>query len=266
LFFNGVGSNFIDKYEFGKRQFVFLSNNDGELAGCIDSKYNHIQWAFSLDRRPSDMKFYPSGHPLPYNLYAAHPVKKGLYFPYDQAEDIIFNDKVEDYFILLQALGATRITARSIKGHSISRDIASDLEIRTKGGYGLIVGEGNGKVKGNCHTDTETNNSTEWSWEFSPLRKPFVPEGLVWLEHEPEWQKMVKARTEGNATKWTKRISSSESSCINVNTYAELDTSFRFFLVKAHGAGNAEFKYNRKSHEETIWEISADFKPVEDFE
>ena len=265
FFLSQSGRSFVDEYEFGKRQFVYFTDNNSELAGCID-KYNHIQWAFSLDKRPSDMKFLPTGHPLPYHLYVAHPVKKGLYIPYELAEDVIFNDKVEDYFILLQALGATRITARSIKGRKISSDCMVNVGINTKGGVRVIEAEGNAHGGFEYASRNEANSSTEWSWEFSPLQKPFVPENLTWLEHEPEWQKMVQARTNGgNATKWTKRISSSESSCINVNTYQDLDSTFKFFLVKAHGDIKTEVKVGRRSDEETIWEISAEFKSLENF-
>lgn len=265
LFFSQTNGRFTDEYEFGKRQFIFLTDNDKEIAGCID-KNKRIQWVFSLDKRPSDIKFYPAGHPLPYNLYVAHPVKKGLYFPYEIAEDVIFDDKVEDYCYLLQCLGATRITARSIKGKKISTDWSGKTTFESEGGWGPIIGTGNAKIGINHNNHHETNDSTEWCWQFSPTKKPFVPENLAWLEHEPEWQKIVMSRTNGNTTNWTKKISSLESSCLNVNIYSDLDSSFRFFLVKAQGKMESDVKVTRNSHEETIWEISADFKPWEEFE
>lgn len=117
--------------DYHERQFVYIAKNVDALAGCYD---DNIQWLFTIDDLPMELQF-PVGHPQPNTLYYAHPAKRGVYLPIEDADEELFNDKVRDFQRLAQCLGATEITFRSVKGHSLSESISKSYDVEVGGGY-----------------------------------------------------------------------------------------------------------------------------------
>ncbi len=256
-------SKFID-IPYVKRQFIFVTKDSLEsIAGCTDNEDN-IRYVFTIGAIPKGLSF-PVGHPQQNTLYVANPVIKGNYIPFKDAEDKLFHDKVNDFIRLSQCLGATEISFHSIKGQSISQGFQSSAN------YG-----GNVSVKGNSvsgeygvkqHGDSSYNSSkeVELTRRYDPIRKPYCPDDVEWLELDPEWKKFVRQRLEGNVLEASMRISSTESICSNTNTLRNVKAAFENMMVKVDANYDSEEDNTFSSTESTEWQITVHFRSIRDF-
>lgn len=248
---------------FSERHFVFFAGSVEDLAGYYDWGQN-IRHLFTIDQYPHEMEF-PVGHPQANTLYVAHPVRKGYYLPYDGAEDRVFQDKVDDFIRLVQCLGATEISFRSLSGRSVSETFNSGYE----GGldYRGITRNANLGSEGSASGDYSRNTSKEigHSRRFDPVRPPYCPDDIKWLEYDPSWQSLVKQRLDGNILEYTMRISSEDAMSTNSSQKMSLKVSYEGLMRNVDAHFNAERDTTFSTSESTLWEISVVFKSLKDF-
>lgn len=91
------------------------SNATKDNTGCVSSEIE----VFNIDHIPQMIQF-PVGHPIPGTIYIGNPFVPNMYIPYEGYEFEFFLSKVNEYCRLLQCLGATEITIKTIKGRSAS--------------------------------------------------------------------------------------------------------------------------------------------------
>lgn len=257
-------NNKFSNLPYSKRQFIFITKEGANnIAGCVDSEDN-IRYVFTLDAIPCELKF-PVGHPQQNTLYVANPAQKGQYVPYKGAEDKLFHDKVNDFIRLSQCLGATEISFHSIKGESISQSFLSSTNV--SGGVNVkgnsVTGEYDLKNSGN--SSYNSSKEVELTRRYDPIYKPYCPDDVEWLSLDPEWQKFVKQRLEGNILESSMRISSSESICSNTNTLRNVKAAFENMMVKVDANYDSEEDNTFSSSESTEWQISVKFKSIRDF-
>ena len=254
ILFSSIGYN--------ERQFIFFAKDQRALAGCYDKS---IPWVFTLDKYPKEIHFPTIGHPLPNAIYIAHPAKRGLYLPIENSDEELFHDKVLDFQRLAQCLGATEITFRSIKGHSLSEDISKGVDFEIGGGYTQYegsVGYGNKSSNGKRQS---SKGEQEMVQRFNPLKAPYIPNDVAWLSVDSEWQSLVKQRLEGNMLQYSIRISSRKTMGVTDSRMDDVKVAFKSFIAKAHVNYSKQMECSFQRDEETEWEISAKFKPLEDF-
>ncbi len=247
--------------DYHERQFIYIAKNIDALAGCYD---DNVKWIFTIDQLPKELNF-PVGHPQPNSLYYAHPAKKGFYLPIESADEELFTDKVRDFRRLVQCLGATEIKFRSVKGHSLSESYSKSLNIEVGGDYkgiGGSVGYGN---KRNGSRDESMNGKRELVQQFNPTKKPYIPEDIAWLDVDPEWQSLVKQRLEGNMLHYSMRISSRKTMSVTDSRMDEVKVAFKSFIANANVSFSQQMERSFKREEETEWEISVSFKPLNEF-
>ena len=249
---------------YSKRQFVFITKEGAKnVAGCTDPTGN-IRYVFSLDEIPIELKF-PVGHPQRNTLYVANPAQKGQYVPYKDAEDKLFHDKVNDFIRLSQCLGATEISFHSIKGESVSQNFVSSSN--ASGGVNIKGNSVTGEY-GLKNTENNTYNSSkevELTRRYDPIHKPYCPDDVAWLSLDPEWQKFVRQRLEGNILESSMRISSAESICSNTNTLRDVKAAFENMMITVDANYDSEEDNTFSSSESTEWQISVKFRSIRDF-
>ncbi|MDY6248476.1 MAG: hypothetical protein SPL55_03475 [Prevotella sp.] len=247
----------IDYYE---RQFIYIAKDIDSIAGCYNES---IPWVFTIDSYPLELHF-PAGHPQPNALYYAHPAKKRHYLPIEDADDELFNDKVRDFQRLVQCLGATDINFRSVKGHSLSESISKNYDIEVGGGfkgYEGSVGYGN---KRSGSKNQSLQGQREMVQRFNPHKAPYVPDDVAWLSVDPEWQSLVKQRLEGNMLHYSIRISSRKTMAVTSSRMDDVKVAFKSFIASAHVNYSQQMERSFQREEETEWEISVVFKPLEE--
>lgn len=249
---------------FANRQFIFFVKDDLNIAGCNDPD-EIINWVFTLDQIPVELSF-PNGHPQANTLYIAHPVKQGVYLPYEGAEEIIFHEKVEEFCRLAQCLGAREITFQSLKGENISEGLSSNFNINGGVGYSGLSSNGAYSKKQDTSSQTGRKKEIGYSYTFKPRCKPYVPSDLLWYDSDNSWHTFVKQRLEGNILTYTKRITSEETINITSNIVKSVKASFQYIMAQVDSSFDSEIDTTFSHNQNTEWEIKIEFESIDDIE
>lgn len=245
------------------RQFIFTVRDLNHIGGCYDDTDN-INYVFPLDELPGEITF-PVGHPQANTLYYAHPLRPH-YLPFENAQLQLFYEKVHEICRLFQCLGATEITTRCLKGKTVSREITTLKDMSAEGNYRVFNASGAFKGQNRFAEDSETKNAMELTQTFSPTKIPYCPNDLLWTMNDPELQTLIHQRLEGGLLKFSKKVSSFETSNLSQNSITDVKAAFQFLManVSANYSASSDSTFN--SVEETKWEISVVFKPLYEFE
>lgn len=247
------------------RQLIFVGRDDDHIAGCYDPS-NNINWVFTLDYIPSDIKF-PIGHPQANTLYIAHPVNKELYIPFEGASYNFFIDKVHELCYLLQCLGATEISFKSIKGREATLEENTNWNIGGEVGtkkYGKVGGQ-YGQGMGSSSYQSK-HSEMGLIMTANPKEQPFCPNDLKWLDTETQWKKLIDRRLNGNLLTYEQRISTKSVSNISNNQRVEIKGAYENFMVCVNANYDRQTDTTLKETEETEWQICAKFKPLDEYD
>lgn len=250
--------------DYNKRKFLFTVSNDKQIPGCYD-KEDNVQWIFALGQIPDYINF-PIGHPQPNTLYIGHPLKPGVYIPFENATEQLFMEKVRELCYLAQCLGAVEIKFKRIKGLDVSNSEASSVERSGEVGLKLFNVGGSREVSGSETNTYSSKDGVELVQRYSPIKKPFCPEGMVWYDSDPTWQTLVKQRLNGNILSYVEHVSSIETTTVSSNQLMSLKGSFEKLFIKASGSYDEKTDKTFSKTEEIEWEIDMQFKPLQDFE
>lgn len=250
--------------DYNKRKFLFTVSNDKQISGCYD-KEDNVQWIFSLGLIPDYINF-PVGHPQPNTLYIGHPLKPGVYIPFENATEQLFMEKVRELCYLAQCLGAVEIKFKRIKGLDVSNSESSCLERSGEAGRKFLNVGGSLGVSGSETNTYSSKDGVELVQCYSPIKKPFCPEEMVWYDSDPTWQTLVKQRLNGNILSYVEHVSSIETTTVSSNQLMSLKGSFEYLFAKASGAYDAKTDKTFSKTEEIEWEIDMKFKPLQDFD
>lgn len=247
--------------EYSSRQFIYIGKDVNSLIGCYSDT---IEWLFTIDKLPKELKF-PMGHPQPNSLYYAHPAKRGFYLPVDSTDKELFDDKVRDFVRLAQCLGATRIEFKSLKGRNVSEGTTTTLGIEVGGEYKKVGGNVGYENSRSRQSSQAGQYSKTVVHELNPRKLPYLPDENEWLAVDKDWQNLVKTRVEGGQTHYSVKISSSETMSVSEDRMDAVNVDFNAFLVKGHVNVKKGKSHTFSREEETVWEISVDFKPLQDY-
>lgn len=255
-------TKFTNSEDVSDRQFLMFAKNKKQIAGCYDRAEN-IKWIFTLDRIPKDLVF--EGVPSINTLYMVHPIKKDTYLQYENAEEKLFMEKVREFCFLVQCLGATEVTFRSLKGKNIEQEKKYVQEIAGNVETMLIDANGQYNRSGHESINIQSNKEVNLKQCFSPNQKPYCPKGLIWYDYDSEWSLLVKQRLEGGIISYNYRIRSSDTCNLSSNHISDLKASFERLLLTINGNYKSNTDTTFSKHDEKEWEISVVFKPLEDF-
>lgn len=256
------GQSTFSNRPYHDRQFIFTVRDLDHIGGCYDETGN-IRYVFPLDELPGEITF-PVGHPQANTLYYANPLRP-MYLPFENAQLLLFYEKVHEMCRLFQCLGATRITARCLKGAKISQDTFTSSDIRAEGGYKIM--SASGEISGRSSRAESRENRDEMLLEqtFVPQKAPYCPDDLLWAKQDPELRTLIRQRLEGGLLEFTKKVSSYETSNLSQNQVNDVKAAFQSLManVSANYSADADSTFSQTT--ETEWEISVQFKSLEDF-
>lgn len=254
---------FRNNVDYIQRQFLFVAKKGEDIAGWFDD--DKIELYFPIKSIPAIAQF-PFGHPQPNTLYYAHPAKEWFYIPFEEADQYLFDDKVRDFIRLVQCLGATEVRYKSIKGLSIERKTDSQYDVEAKGEYQGAELQGAYEK----HLEDRRNDSHQIQKEsiqrFNSTKAPFIPNDIVWLSTDPEWQSLVKMRLEGGLTKYSVRISSRKTMSVSDSRLDSVKVAFNTLVTKVNGSFSKRIQQSFDREEETEWEFNITFKNLEAYE
>jgi hypothetical protein len=216
---------------------------------------------FRMSNIPECVQF-TFGHPIANQLYIAHPFNTSLYVPYEQSEELFFNDKFYELKYLLECLGAEEITITSIKGKDVSELKNNNNNISVGG----VIKAFSANVDVNTHNETKSrtiqNSQHSLTVRLSSMHKPFVPEGLLWYKEMPQWQRLVQSRLNNNLLEYSELISTEETKFTSSTEMSEVQAEARMLWAKANVEVENCMKNQFKESAETKWRVDVKFRPL----
>ena len=244
------------------RQFIFTVRDIDHIGGCYDETDN-IKYVFPLDELPGEITF-PVGHPQPNTLYYAHPLRP-MYLPFENAQLMLFYEKVHEMCRLFQCLGATQISARCLKGEKLSQEIITSSDFDVEGGYKVVSASGGYHGKAAMSGNRENRDEMQLNQSFSPQKAPYCPDDLLWAKEDPELRTLIQQRLEGGLLEFTKKVSSYETSNLSQNQVNDVKAAFQSLMANVSANYSAATDTTFSQTTETEWEISVQFKPLDEF-
>ena len=250
----------LNESEAGNSPYIYIVSDINHLKGCYDPT-DTIFWTFTKDRVPLELEF-PLGHPVANTLYIVHPLNKLRYIPYELAEEILFLEKIREFCQLVQCLGAKKIEITYHKGQYLASSFEKNLNI----GANVAVEGHKGNLmysrNSSCNQSKNNQHGVSKVQTFMPTEKPYCPNDLEWLEHEPEWLQIVRQRQNGDLLHSEIKMSSKGILNESSNQKTAIQGSYSNLICNINANYGSTLNTTLNSSEECEWSISVEFESI----
>lgn len=247
--------NYILRVPYKERKYIMLVE-DSKIKKCAVSGIT----IFNSSNVPNCINFYDN-MPLNNELYVGHPYNPSVYIPYNQAEDILFQDKIQEFCYILQQLGAEEITITSLKGQKINETNNKKEELEVAANAGRF---GNASLNIDSSTsnlmDRTSHEQYDVKYVYDPIDMPKVPSETIWYQNQPKWQRIVQSRIDGNTLEWTECISSKLKFFTSSSEKEDIKAKLKVLMANIEGRSYEEEEKQLKEETETIWRVSVKFR------
>lgn len=198
----------------------------------------------------------PVGHPIPYEVYVGHPLDKNVYFPISSYQVELLKDKIHEFCYLVQCLGATELTIEAYNAAYSSKETNNRTDANAELGS---------FAKANYHNERksklyeEISNSMSVHQQFTHNKEPFVPEGLMWFQHEVSWQRMASQRMIGGLTFHEERMETKKVQMLESRELTQVKAQVKALFVKADFTYDSEEDSKFEQHENDTLSIKVKF-------
>lgn len=198
----------------------------------------------------------PVGHPIPYEVYVGHPLDKNVYFPISSYQVELLKDKIHEFCYLVQCLGATELTIEAYNAAYSSKETNNRTDANAELGS---------FAKANYHNERksklyeEISNSMSVHQQFTHNKEPFVPEGLMWFQHEVSWQRMASQRMIGGLTFHEERMETKKVQMLENRELTQVKAQVKALFVKADFTYDSEEDSKFEQHENDTLSIKVKF-------
>jgi hypothetical protein len=159
------------------------------------------------------------------SFWIAHPYKKRIYYDFEQANQLAFNDYINEFVQLVQHLGANKITLEYInerqnegKNDPAAEKLPDDVSNQV----------------------SRKASSTIITHEFHPRQRAHVPTHLSWYASQQEWQSLVAQRSQGSLTEVSITLNSANILRIQESDLEEVQEELRELLDNNYKSGKSE--------------------------
>lgn len=247
--------NYILRVPYKERKYIMLVE-DSKIKNCAVSGIT----IFNSSNVPNCINFYDN-MPLNNELYVGHPYNPSVYIPYNQAEDILFQDKIQEFCYILQQLGAEEITITSLKGRKVNEINNKKEEVEVAANAGRF---GNASLNIDSSTsnlmDSTSHEQYDVKYVYDPIDMPKVPSETIWYQNQPKWQRIVQSRIDGNTLEWTECISSKLKFFTSSSEKEDIKAKLKVLMANIEGRSYEEEEKQLKEETETIWRVSVKFR------
>lgn len=247
--------NYILRVPYKERKYIMLVE-DSKIKNCTVSGIT----IFNSSNVPNCINFYDN-MPLNNELYVGHPYNPSVYIPYNQAEDILFQDKIQEFCYILQQLGAEEITITSLKGRKINEtnNKKEELEVAANAGrFGnasLNIGSSTSNLM-----DRTSHEQYDVKYVYDPIDMPEMPSETIWYQNQPKWQRLVQSRIDGNTLEYTECISSKLTFFTSSSEKEDIKAKLKVLMANIEGRSYEEEEKQLREETETIWRVSVKFR------
>lgn len=214
----------------------------------------------SLDKFPN-IKF-PIGHPIANQLYVGHPLLSTRYLPFDSYQLELVEDRVREFCMLVQSLGATKIDMEAVNAYSSDTTTKTKTNSNISLDYKLVEGSGELNSDIRSHMIDELSKKISLHQTFEPFCMPKLPDNLVWYSNEPSWQRLYSQRINGGLTSHEERIETKKSQMIEGRELTGIKGELKLLFEKMELEFTAEEEKKFVQQENTILSIKVEFAPI----
>ena len=247
--------NYVLKVPYKERKYIMLVE-DSKIKNCAVSGIT----IFNSSNVPNCINFYDN-MPLNNELYVGHPYNPSVYIPYNQAEDILFQDKIQELCYILQQLGAEEITITSLKGRKINETNNKKEELEVAANAGRF---GNASLNIDSSTsnlmDRTSHEQYDVKYVYDPIDMPEMPSETIWYQNQPKWQRLVQSRIDGNTLEYTECISSKLTFFTSSSEKEDIRAKLKVLMANIEGRSYEEEEKQLREETETIWRVSVKFR------
>ena len=247
--------NYILRVPYKERKYIMLVE-DSKIKNCAVSGIT----IFNSSNVPNCINFYDN-MPLINELYVGHPYNPSVYIPYNQAEDILFQDKIQEFCYILQQLGAEEITITSLKGRKINETNNKKEELEVAANAGRF---GNASLNIDSSTsnlmDRTSHEQYDIKYVYDPIDMPEMPSETIWYQNQPKWQRLAQSRIDGNTLEYTECISSKLTFFTSSSEKEDIKAKLKVLMANIEGRSYEEEEKQLKEETETIWRVSVKFR------
>lgn len=247
--------NYILRVPYKERKYIMLVE-DSKIKNCAVSGIT----IFNSSNVPNCINFYDN-MPLSNELYVGHPYNPSVYIPYNQAEDILFQDKIQEFCYILQQLGAEEITITSLKGQKINETNNKKEELEVAANAGRF---GNASLNIDSSTsnlmDRTSHEQYDIKYVYDPIDMPEMPSETIWYQNQPKWQRLAQSRIDGNTLEYTECISSKLTFFTSSSEKEDIKAKLKVLMANIEGKSYEEEEKQLKEETETIWRVSVKFR------
>ena len=247
--------NYVLKVPYKERKYIMLVE-DSKIKNCAVSGIT----IFNSSNVPNCINFYDN-MPLNNELYVGHPYNPSVYIPYNQAEDILFQDKIQEFCYILQQLGAEEITITSLKGRKVNEINNKKEELEVAANAGRF---GNASLNIDSSTsnlmDRTSHEQYDVKYVYDPINMPEMPSETIWYQNQPKWQRLVQSRIDGNTLEYTECISSKLTFFTSSSEKEDIKAKLKVLMANIEGRSYEEEEKQLREETETIWRVSVKFR------
>lgn len=187
---NGYG-----EIAYDQRKVIFPVKNLISLSDITQEQVRPV--LLSALKESSGLNF-PIAHPVANTLYVCHPYVQTKYILFEDYEIELLEDKLREFSIIAQALGATEICVKVESSLTEEERKQQKVDINGKGETWYADGAASYSGKNSSNITSKWEHMFNRKQILKPNGAPYVPEGLVWLSGEPDWQRLIKQRLNGS--------------------------------------------------------------------
>lgn len=247
--------NYVLKVPYKERKYIMLVE-DSKIKNCAVSGIT----IFNSSNVPSCINFYDN-MPLNNELYVGHPYNPSVYIPYNQAEDILFQDKIQEFCYILQQLGAEEITITSLKGRKINETNNKKEELEVAANAGRFANAFLNICSSTSNLmDRTSHEQYDVKYVYDPIDMPEMPSETIWYQNQPKWQRLVQSRIDGNTLEYTECISSKLTFFTSSSEKEDIKAKLKVLIANIEGRSYEEEEKQLREEIETIWRVSVKFR------
>lgn len=180
---------------------IKYDSNDEDLIFAVTHIQNFFRrQAFTLKNIGAQPFLFPPGHPVSRTFYKQHPLanyrpeKQNYYIPSSMYDSILFAEREAELIGILVDLGATKIRVY------LSSASASKSDLTISGKVEIGAAELAAKLECMNESEQESFDNREFELEGSSWHQDDTLDRAKygWLNFEPAWEAIVKAREVGH--------------------------------------------------------------------
>ena len=205
---------------------------------------------------------FPMGHPIANQLYVGHPLIPAKYIPFENYQLELVEDRIREFCMLAQSLGATEISIECLNSTNSNRN--NKIKVNNSGSVETlwVDGKTNQHIERSRHMIDELSRSVSLHQTFEPRNKPTIPEGMVWYDNEPSWQRLVSQRLSGCLTSHEERIETKKSQMLEGQELSAIKTEVKSLYADMDITIDKTEESKYAQQENAVLAIKVKFAPI----